>query len=109
MSCNNTLEYFFGDTLPEIVSTYYYYDDDNVKKPVDITGFSFQLKINFATPKVVAGVIVDALEGIFKFPFTTSTLDEIGPSFKTEILIIDDTGGEITYEFVPFDIKARIV
>lgn len=110
MTCDTErLEYYVGDRLPEIFVTYYYYDDDGNRKPVNLTSFqAFELHINMETaPKSQDGTIVVATEGTFKFPFDAGFFDEAG-IFASEIMIRDDTGLEITYPFVEFDVKERI-
>lgn len=109
MACSaEKLEYFVGDRLPEIFVTYYYYDDNDVKQAVDLTGYqAFELHINMTTPKSQSGTVVVATEGTFKFPFDAGFFDEAG-IFTSEIMIRDDNGLEITYPFVEFDVTERI-
>jgi hypothetical protein len=103
------LEYKVGDTQPRIEFTYYYYDDDGVRQIQDITGFTFELHINFSTPKSIAGAIVDAAGGKFDFPLVNTDLDEAG-LFKTEVLIKDNSipAEEITFDFAKLRITERI-
>jgi len=110
MTCDaTTLEYYISDRLPEIQVTYYYYDDNDERQPVDLTSFqAFELHVNMETaPKSQAGTVVVATEGTFKFPFDSGFFDEAG-IFDSEIMIRDDNGLEITYPFVQFDVKERI-
>jgi len=113
MTCSEQfLEYKVGDTQPDVVCTYTQTDpnDPDAKIPVDITGFTFRLDINYNVPASVLGTIVSALDGEFKFEYTvgSSEISEVG-KFTTEIVITDASGKQITYDFIKFDIKDRIV
>ena len=114
MSCSSQqeLEFKVLDTQPAIACTYKEVDPDTGEKtPIDITGYTFRLDIGFQIPESVTGSIVGApINGEFIFEFTigASELKEVGKP-KTEIVIIDATGYQITYDFVIFNIKSRIV
>lgn len=114
MACNDeqVLEYKVDDTLPAIACTYKQIDPiAGERTPIDITGYTFRLDIGFTVPESVAGSIVGApINGEFIFEYTigASELKETGKP-RTEIVITDNVGYKITYDFVKFDIKARIV
>lgn len=113
MTCEETfLDYKILDTLPAIACTYKQRDSVTGEKvPVDISGYTFYLDINYNTPERVTGSIVgDPTNGEFIFNFTvgSSEIKEVG-KWNTEIVIIDASGNPLTYEFVKFNIKQRIL
>lgn len=96
------LKYVEDNTRPEIVCTY----TDSAGAPIPITGFLFELHIAYETPLIVAGSIVDALNGIFKFGFIVGDL-KIG-KWEGEIQIDDGAGGILTFQGLMFDVKPKI-
>jgi len=113
MTCSSQteLEYKVNDTQPAIACTYKEVDPDTGERtPINIAGYSFRLDIGYSTPQSVTGTIVDAAEGEFIFEFTigASELNEVGKPL-TEIVIWDASGNQITYDFVKFNVKSRIV
>lgn len=114
MACANeqVLEFKVGDTQPSIACTYKEIDPvTGERTPVDITGYGFRLDIGFQIPESVTGSIVGVPangEFIFEFTIGSSELKEVGKP-RTEIVITDSSGYQITYDFVKFDVKSRIV
>ncbi|HEC72019.1 MAG: hypothetical protein ACTSW7_01145 [Candidatus Thorarchaeota archaeon] len=114
MTCDaqQILEYKVNDTQPSIACTYKEIDSvTGERTPIDITGYTFRLDIGYEVPNSVTGSIVGAPvngEFIFEFTIGASEVDEVGKPL-TEIVIWDNLGNQVTYDFVKFNVKSRIV
>jgi hypothetical protein len=100
----NEIEFVVEDTYPSLPCVYR--KSDNT--PIDITGYTFKLHISYDTPSEVTGSIISGPDGEFIFEFIAGDINKVG-KFKTEIVIIDTVPKQITYQFLTFNIKPRIM
>jgi len=97
------LSFVANDTLPN--PPFAIRDDDN--QPVDITGYSFEFHLGYATPVSVAGVITDALAGEFTFQFAPGEL--VADVIDTEVQVTDASGYVRTWQNIRVVIEPEIM
>ena len=95
------LELTEGDTRP-LVCRY-----QAGGKPVDITGYSFVLKIKYADSTLnKAGSITDAIGGWYEFQWLATDLKQ--GLFDLEIMVTNAAGQEETSKRIKAQIKGRL-
>jgi hypothetical protein len=100
----NEIKFVVGDTYPSLPCVYKKSDGT----PMDITGYTFKLHINYNAPLEVIGSVVSGPDGEFIFEWVAGDINTVG-KFKTEIVIIDTVPKQITYQFLTFNIQPRIM
>ena len=98
---NATIKLVAGDTKPTRLQ---YLNGDT---PINITGYSFVLKIGYAVPKTVNGVITDAVNGIYEFRWANTDLVAGNPPM--ELLVTDSAAKEKTHKLGAITILPRII
>lgn len=111
---------FYGEPLAKVENTLNlnFVSNDTLPKPpfavkdyqnqvVDITGYSFELHLGYATPVSVSGSITDAVNGEFTFDFALGDLhtDVIDAEVQ-----VTDAGGQIrTFQDIRVTIMPEIM
>lgn len=75
--------------------------------PVNITGYTFTLKIGYPEPQAFIAAILDAAAGKYQFPFLESDL--IPGIFSAEVMITNPGGEEETTEKFQVIIEGRLI
>jgi hypothetical protein len=96
------LYYVENDTLPEVQCTY----TDTDGNAIDITGYTFEIHVQYAVPLSNAGVIVDAANGIFKFEWGSGDIQS--GTWNAEIQITDAGGKILTFQGLRLVVEPEI-
>lgn len=89
-----------GDTEP----TRLIYRDAKTQAPIDLTGYSISIRIDYGTPLTKAAVLDSETTGAFDFEWLSTDL--VAGTWPARIIVIDDTTKKKTHKIGSIVIEA---